>query len=343
MFLRNEWYVAALSHELRERPLQRTILGEALAIFRTAAGRVAILDDRCPHRGAALSSGEIQGETLACGYHGFTFDTAGQCVHIPGMSGIPPQACVRSFPVIERWGWVFVWMGAPQEADESRLPALHWMTEPGWVGRNEYLAVKANYSLVRDNLLDLTHARFVHKRTLGTSAVTEFPLRTEMSERKVRVVREMPGIEPSPFFKRIAGFPGRVDHRQRIDFLVPCTVLINTRVSSVAGSGDDRVAEFYVLNALTPERAGSTHYFWGLVRNFALDDESVTDTQQRLNRETFLEDLVVLEQQQVLRDAAPASWRPIATPNDGGCVQAERMMTRLLAAQHAGQAPQQPA
>ena len=62
MFLRNEWYVAALSHELRDRPVQRTILGDPLAIFRTASGRAVILDDRCPHRGASLSSGAISGE-----------------------------------------------------------------------------------------------------------------------------------------------------------------------------------------------------------------------------------------------------------------------------------------
>jgi vanillate O-demethylase monooxygenase subunit len=207
------------------------------------------------------------------------------------------------------------------------------MTEPGWVGRNEYLAVKSGYTLVRDNLLDLTHARYVHKKTLATSAVTDHPIRTEVDARRVRVVREMPAIEPSPFFKRIAGFAGRVDHRQRIDFLPPCYVLINTRVVSAAGSGEDIAAEFYVLNALTPENAGSTHYFWGLVRNFATGDESVTETQQTLNRATFHEDLAILEQQQALLDCAPASWRPIATPNDGGCVQAERLMNRLLAAE----------
>ena len=190
---------------------------------------------------------------------------------------------------------------------------------------------------MRDNLLDLTHARFVHSKTLGTSAVTDFPIGTELTERRVRVLREMPGIEPSPFFKRIGGFPGRVDHRQQVDFMIPCNVLINTRVAAVAGSGDDRVAEFYVLNALTPERAGSTHYFWGLVRNFAIDDASMTETQQRLNRETFLEDLAILEQQQLLRDSAPSTWRPLATPNDGGCIQAERMMNKLLAAERAEQ------
>jgi len=335
VFARNEWYVAAFSRELAERPLRRRVLGEPLALYRTASGRAVILEDRCPHRGAPLSSGEVAGETLACGYHGFTFDPSGQCVHVPGMDSVPPRARVRSYAVIERWGWVFVWMGRAACADPSRLPDYHWMSDPGWVGRDEYLAVKANYCLVRDNLLDLTHARFVHKKTLGTSAVTDHPVQTEVTERRVRVLREMPGIDPSPFFKRMGGFAARVDHRQQIDFMVPCHVVINTRVRSAAGSGDEISTEFHVLNALTPETDRTTHYFWGLVRNFAREDDGVTETQQTLNRNTFLEDLTILELQQELLDCRPEGWRPLATPNDAGCVQAERMLNRLIEAERA--------
>lgn len=337
MFLHNEWYVVALASELCERPIKRWILGEPLALFRTASGRAVALDDRCPHRGAPLSSGEVHGETLSCGYHGFTFDPSGQCVHVPGMTSIPRQACVKSYPVVDRWGWVFAWIGDAERADEAKLPDFRWMTEPGWAGESEYLAVKASYTLVRDNLLDLTHARYVHKNTLGTSAVTEFPISTEVDERRVRVVREMPGIEASPFFKRVVGYTTRVDHRQRIDFFPPCYVLINTTVASVAGSGEALASSWFVLNALTPENAGATHYFWGLVRNIALDDAKLTETQQSLNRATFNEDLSILEQQQQLLDCAPAGWRPLATPHDRGCVQAERMMSRLLAAEHGAQ------
>ena len=333
MFLRNEWYVAALSRELTDRPLQRVLLGEPLALFRTASGKATALHDRCPHRGAPLSTGEVVGESLVCGYHGFSFDPTGRCNHIPGGVTIPAKACVRSFPVIDRWGWIFVWMGDAALADEALLPDFRWMTEPGWAGDSDYLHVKSNYTLVRDNLLDLTHARFVHKKTLATAAVTETPIQTSVDNRLVRVKRDMLGIEPSPFFKRIPGFKGRVDHRQRIDFRPASYVLINTTVSAVAGEDDDRVAEFYVLNALTPETERSTHYFWGLVRNFAVDDQEVTRMQHELNRNTFLEDVHILEQQQKLLETAPAGWQPVAVPSDTGCIQADRLMNRLLAAE----------
>jgi len=333
MFLRNEWYVASLSRELADRPLQRVLLGEPLALFRTASGRATALLDRCPHRGAPLSSGEVVGDSLVCGYHGLSFGPDGRCNHIPGGATIPAKACVRSFPVIDRWGWIFVWMGEAALSDESLLPDFRWTAEPGWAGTSDYLHVKSSYTLVRDNLLDLTHARFVHKKTLATAAVTDTPIKTVVDNRLIRATRDMLGIEPSPFFKKIPGFKGRVDHRQRIDFRPASYVLINTTVSAVPGDDDDRVADFYVLNALTPETERSTHYFWALVRNFAADDEQVTRLQHEMNLNTFLEDVRILEQQQVMRETAPPDWQPVAIPSDIGCVQADRLMQRLLAAE----------
>jgi len=331
MFLNNEWYVVALGSELSTQAIQRWVLGQPLALFRTHSGKPVALLDRCPHRGAPLSMGRVQGETIACGYHGFTFDASGQCVDIPGSDFISPKACVKSHPVIERWGWVFAWMGEPALADETKLPDFSWMDKAGWVGRAEYLLVHAHHALVRDNLLDLTHARFVHQKTLGTAAVTQFPIESQVSERQVRVLREMKDIEPSPFFKTMGRFDARVDHRQQIDFFPPAYVLINTRVSGHRSDGASQAAEFYVLNALTPVNEKSTHYFWGLVRNFSIEDAAVTALQQKLNRETFLEDVEILAQQQIMLDSAPAGWLPVSVPNDGGCVQADRMFKKLHA------------
>jgi vanillate O-demethylase monooxygenase subunit len=335
VYLRNEWYVAALSDELEGRPVARTLLGQPLVLFRTASGKAAVMDNRCPHRGAPLSTGEVVGESLVCGYHGFSFETTGRCNHIPGGAVIPAKACVRSYPVVDRWGWVFVWMGDLAHVDESLLPNFRWTAEPGWAGGRDYLHVRSNYTLVRDNLLDLTHARFVHKNTLATSAVTDTPIRTSLHGRVVRVERNMLNIEPSPFFKKIPGFKGRVDHRQCIEFHAASYISINTTVTAVAGEDDDRTAAFYVLNAMTPETDKSTHYFWALVRNFAPEDDEVTRMQHELNRATFQEDVDILEQQQALLDSAPADWQPVAVPNDGGCIQAARLMKRLLA-QEAG-------
>jgi vanillate O-demethylase monooxygenase subunit len=341
MFLANGWYVAALSREVGRTPLARWIAGEPLVLYRTEAGAPVALSDRCPHRGAQLSMGCLERDALVCGYHGFTFDPSGRCIRIPGMERVPEQAHVRRYPIVESWNWLFVWMGDAEQAERTPLPDYHWMTAPGWAGRDELLDVKADYTLVRDNLLDLSHAKFVHKNTLATDAVTEYPVRAATEDGLVRVRRDMPDIEPSPFFKRLCGFAGRVDHSQVIEFTPPCHIVIKVKVSSVAGSGEGKVADMRVLNALTPEREGATHYFWGLTRDFAIDDRQATDVAHTLNRDTFFEDVAVLEAQQAMLDSKPAGWAPVSIPADRGCVLADRVMKQLLDAERsrAGRAP----
>src|SRR5262245_21547090 len=83
-FLRNQWYTAATSTELGAKPLARTICNEPLVIFRGEDGTVAVLTDRCPHRKAPLSSGEVVGSDIQCGYHGIRFAANGACTHVPG-------------------------------------------------------------------------------------------------------------------------------------------------------------------------------------------------------------------------------------------------------------------
>ena len=113
MFLRNYWYVAALDEEVRDRPLGRTILGEPVVLFRTADGALHAFEDRCPHRQLPLSMGKIVGDALQCHYHGLRFDGSGKCVRVPGQDHIPQNARVRTYPVVERYRWIWIWMGDP--------------------------------------------------------------------------------------------------------------------------------------------------------------------------------------------------------------------------------------
>ena len=198
-FLRDYWYVAAWRDELSTKPLQRWLLGEPLVLFRTESGQAVALADRCPHRGAPLSNGTVIGEAIECGYHGMTFGADGACVRLPGQTSAPPKFGTRAFPIVERWKWVFVWLGDPGKANESQIPNYHWLDDPAWVGRGETAHVKCHNSLLRDNLLDLSHAHFVHKKTLATDAVVEVPIEVESDAGKVVVTRRMTDIEPSPF------------------------------------------------------------------------------------------------------------------------------------------------
>src|SRR5277367_3988936 len=97
MFLRNGWYTALWSNELKDKPIAKTLLNEKIVLFRNAGGDVGALEDSCCHRAAPLSLGEIAGDYLACGYHGLKFDVNGKCVELPDGSQVPSGARVRSY------------------------------------------------------------------------------------------------------------------------------------------------------------------------------------------------------------------------------------------------------
>ena len=148
-----------------ERAQRRLILGEPVVLYRTGDGAPVALEDRCAHRHLPLSMGKLVGDTLQCLYHGLRFARDGHCVYIPGQEQIPQGAKVRCYPVIERYHWIWIWMGDPALADPAAITDFHWLDDPNWGAKGDYLHVNANWQLVVDNLLDLTHLAFVHDTT----------------------------------------------------------------------------------------------------------------------------------------------------------------------------------
>ena len=119
-FLENAWYVVAQSQQISHQLLSLKLLGEQLLFYRDSESRVVALEDACPHRKLPLSMGKLKGDTVQCGYHGLTFDACGKCVDAPTQDKIPSNAFVRSYPVVEKYKLVWVWMGDPDLVDESK-------------------------------------------------------------------------------------------------------------------------------------------------------------------------------------------------------------------------------
>ena len=284
--------------------------------------------DRCPHRGAPLSSGQVRGEALECGYHGLTFDCAGKCVRVPGRDAVPAAFSTRAYPVAEKWRFVFIWMGDPAKADEALIPDYHWSDDPKWIARGETMPMKCHSALVRDNLLDLSHAHFVHSKTLATDAVVGAPLQVEETDSEIRVSRMMENITPSPFFARaLGGFQGKVNHRQIVRFMPACNIIIETTVWAV--DNPEHAADLRVMNALVPETENTCHYFWSLGRNMQLDNDALGEWIFTANRDTFFEDQEILEQQQIMLERAPEPQRSLLFHVDGGVNAVHKLMARL--------------
>ncbi|HXP30214.1 MAG TPA: aromatic ring-hydroxylating dioxygenase subunit alpha [Stellaceae bacterium] len=338
MFLRNQWYVAAWSHEVGRALLSRRIAGEPIVLYRTEGGRAVAFADRCPHRLAPLSRGRLVGDALECGYHGIAFADDGRCIRIPGQEAIPKDARARAYRLEERWGWVWIWLGEAEKADGDLLPDFHWMSEPDWAPVGGTLNFKAHYQLLLDNLLDLSHEAFLHRATIGNNAVADVPAQAEASGDRVRVTRFMPDCKPPPLFVRARGFTGNIDRLQDITFIPPCYITIDVRATP-AGTNDMSAAlQWQVLNALTPETERSTHYFWGLPRHFAQDDHELDDLLERAIVKTFNEDRGMLEAQQQVLEEHALDERTLLADCDAGPSRARSIIARLMREEAAARA-----
>ncbi|MDB5717660.1 MAG: Vanillate O-demethylase oxygenase subunit, partial [Sphingomonas bacterium] len=110
-YLRNCWYAAAWPHEVSEAPLARKLLDHHVVLYRTTDGVAHALEDRCPHRFAPLSMGRLIDDQLQCPYHGLRFGTDGACVYNPHYDALPRAAKVASYPLLDRYGMLWIWMG----------------------------------------------------------------------------------------------------------------------------------------------------------------------------------------------------------------------------------------
>ena len=332
MLVRNQWYVAAWTGEIGRELLARTVCGEPLVMFRREDGSVAALEDRCWHRLAPLSMGKLVGDEVECGYHGLVFNGAGACVRMPNGGSIPPAACVRSYPVVERHRFVWVWVGEAERADPDLIPDLPWNDHPDWVGEGGRLPVKADYRLLIDNLMDLTHETYLHPETIGHDALSAAPIDTESDAGSVTVTRWTEGIDPPPFWKMAIGREGLCDRWQFIRFMPPAAIAIDVGVA-LAGTGargGDRSQGVtgFVINFLTPETETTSHYFWNFVRDFDRGNAALTWTMTETTTRVFMQDVTMLEAQQRALSAVPdATLRNLNI--DAGGVRARRLIDRL--------------
>ena len=343
-WLRNAWYVAGFADEFTTgRPLARTLLGEPLVFFRGEGGALAALADRCPHRFAPLSRGQVVDGALACPYHGLRFASDGRCVHNPHGNGrIPAGARVRSYPALERHGAIWFWPGDPARADAALLPEWTFLDERTHVTRHGYLETAASYLLSADNLLDLSHFQFLHPQTLGSDAVAQAPAQVRYDGDRVLVQREIPQETLQPFVAEAFGLaPGAtVTRRLDVAWQPPAVLTIDVAIRPDGEPGAPwRGAPS--AHWLTPRTETTAHYFFafGLPRGMGDAAEAlVRHAVDGLMQPFEHEDLPMLAaQQQAMGDADFWSLGPALLPVDAGAVRARRIVERLLREERAAQ------
>jgi vanillate O-demethylase monooxygenase subunit len=311
------WYVAAHSAELGTRPVARRLLEERLVLFRTEGGAPVALQDRCIHRLLPLSRGCVIGERLQCGYHGAEFDRDGRCVAVPGQSEIPPQAQVKSYPVQERHGFVWVWMGEPAMAPAvPQQPMFDYLEDPDWNVLDGYLPIACNYLLVNDNLADISHTEFVHASTLGSRYVRATRNDGMPVEQQGQVTFESELVDGGMDFRfrasrtpiaptfengfaRVRGRDGWTALDFQLDFLFrpPGCWIFRPTTMPQDGRLEDGVRVDGII-AITPETATTCHYFHKTCQRYAPRNGAETAYWHEQFGKAFVEDKDVLEAQQ---------------------------------------------
>ncbi len=337
MFAKNAWYVACTPDEICDKPFGRKICGVSMVLYQGPQGKVAALEDFCPHRGAPLSLGRIVDGKLVCGYHGLEMGCDGKTISMPGqrVRGFP---AIRAYPAVEHHGFVWVWPGDPALADEAQLPDLKWAGKPDWAYGGGMYHVACDYRLMIDNLMDLTHETYVHANSIGQREIDETPTKTVSEGNEVITSRHMINIMPPPFWQM--ALRGNqladdvpVDRWQICRFTPPSHVMIEVGVAHAGHGGydaDPKVkASSIVVDFITPETETSIWYFWGMARNFNPDDAALTASIREGQDKIFSEDLEMLERQQQNLLAHPE--RQLLKLNiDSGGVQSRRMIDRLI-------------
>jgi phenylpropionate dioxygenase-like ring-hydroxylating dioxygenase large terminal subunit len=174
--LMNFWYAIEFSQAIADRPQLIQLFDRKITLYRDAQGVIHALGDICPHRGASLALGTVQGSCLVCPYHGWHFAADGQCVQIPANAPgatIPKRAIAATYPIREKHGWIWLFWGDPTLAAATAIPEIPQVQDDTLRSIQGDFHWNVNYARAMDNGLDFAHAPFVHAGAFGNPAEPE--------------------------------------------------------------------------------------------------------------------------------------------------------------------------
>lgn len=336
-FLKNAWTIAAWIKELPTEGtlFHRTLLGQPVVFYRRANGTLAALADRCPHRFAPLHMGQVVDDALQCAYHGLRFDATGACVHNPhGDCRIPAAAKVAAYPVIERHLAVWIWMGDAALADPALIPDYSFLEAALATARNTgYLPTRANYQLLADNIMDLSHVDYLHPTTLGGGSLTRAQATVTEQGDRVLIRWDVKQDSVPPAFAQLLPDPSATaDQWTEVVWTAPGLMELCHYIEQ---PGHQMVTR--ALHMMTPETETTTHYFYANTRNYLADDDAYNRQFDTVFTAVFThEDKPMAEaQQRNMGGTDLLALKPVLLAPDAGAMRARRKLAALLAKEQA--------
>ena len=316
-YILNSWYVAGFSDEFAVRELKgHKICEKPIVTWRTDDGKVVAFDNRCRHKRMPLSEGRIMPDgTLECAYHGLCYDAAGKCTLVPSHPDgkIPRQLRLKPFPVIEQDGLVWIWPGDPEESTKVSPPRTPEIESDEWESiHSDPMNVRANYLLLIENLMDITHFYPLHDGNIGDIDNSRIPIQlkegtADHGNRFVKTIRETSGYRQPPFLED--WFVYDVVDREHTHCMVsPGLTRVEMRVTPTHSTKrNEEVRGYTLFHTHTP--IDDTHHLWRWCVNCKSHhmskgnpDISAAKRVSEMFPEVVAQDLWALEKQQEMFD-----------------------------------------
>jgi vanillate O-demethylase monooxygenase subunit len=344
--IRNSWYVADLSRNFRYKLEKKIITGLPIVMWRNQQGQVVAFDGRCRHKRFPLWDGTLlEDGTLRCAYHGMCYDGQGRCVDIPMQPDIPisPTAQLHAFPVVEQDGLVWLWPGDPANIGEVKPPRIPELADPRYEAViSEPIRIRANYRLLIENLLDITHFFPLHDGNIGDLANSHIPVGLVEGEvdgnPKVMTTRNVKDYALPPYYQRWFGLT-TVDRSHTHCMLGPGLVRVQLRVAPSGKLGTDEERGYVLCHTDTPIDEQHLEWHWIMISRAATrfpPDPSMTLVQGMAHEfpAVVAQDEWALARQQEMLDlpdvlADGSRYREMNVRSDIGVVHARRVLSRM--------------
>ena len=331
---RNCWWVATTSKQLGREPLALTMLNTKVVLFRKEDGTVAVLEDRCPHRWAPLSSGKVVGDAIQCGYHGFTFDAAGTCVKIPSQAQIPGRCKVRAYTAVDKPPFVWVWMGDPEKIVQGPPADAEWPADPNYSSWSGETLAHGNYMLLKENVLDLTHFGYVHATSFKILDWVGAPTVT-VTEDQVSFRQEFKDCNLPPMFAEVTaiGMQRKVNRYNYGSYVSPALNVATLDIEDLnAAPGQRTHFKFRVAHVTTPETPTRFRYLWFGGFDIPGMDPATLSMCKALTEVGFAEDKAIIEavHRNIMEDPRHLDYPEIIVGTDQAAIQARRKLQAQL-------------
>ncbi len=311
-YITNSWYVAGFSDEFETNQLKgHKICEKPIVTWRTGDGDVVAFDNRCMHKRMPLSEGRIMSDgTLECAYHGLCYNSTGRCVAVPSHpdGNIPSQLQLKPYPIIEKQGLVWIWPGDPEKSVDVSPPETPEISSDAWESiHSDPMEVKANYLLLIENLMDITHFYPLHDGNIGDIDNSRIPIKLVEGEdngnRFVKTIRLAENYQQPPFLQDWFVYD-IVDRDHTHCMVSPGLTRVEMRVAPPGKLDQTDIIRGYTLfHTHTP--IDDKHHIWRWCVNCKADHMSKGDPNKsaasrvaQMFPEVVAQDLWALEKQQ---------------------------------------------